>query len=166
MSIGERCPLLVLGIGSPFGADRLGWQVVEGLLEGAANEPALPMHERLCLDRPGLGLLAHLEGRWGVILVDAVRHQGRTGQIHVIRPCQLAFAQTRLSSHSAGVAESLQLAQILRLWPTRLRVYGIEMPAEGEDDGPQERLDAQRRLACLIRRCLRQWHGAYLRRMT
>ena len=67
-------PVRILGIGSPFGDDRVGWEVVERLRTGGylAPFPAGAIAAECC-DRAGAGLVAHLAGADFAILVDAMR---------------------------------------------------------------------------------------------
>ncbi|MFP4616259.1 MAG: hydrogenase maturation protease [Thiohalorhabdus sp.] len=119
-------PVAVLGIGSPFGGDRVGWTVVEALrAEAEASWPAVRL---AALDRPGPGLLPHLEGVGHAVLVDAVRSGAPPGTLHRFRHLDELPAAEPLSSHGFGLAEALALAGrvgVLSEWV----VVGVEADA-------------------------------------
>jgi hydrogenase maturation protease len=76
----------IMGIGSPFGDDQLGWRVAELL----KNSPQLKMYLNESLDiqicdRPGLALLMAMDGVKTLYLVDALKtSDNQTGQIYRI----------------------------------------------------------------------------------
>ena len=120
-------PITVVGIGSPFGADRIGWEVVEYL----KNDHALQTlcENRVCLlacDRPGLLLLEYIKNTSLAILVDAI-DGGEAGKINYLQQDQLLLSKQNLSSHSAGVADALKLGDKLNLLPDDVVLYGIEV---------------------------------------
>lgn len=125
--------ILILGVGSPFGADRAGWEAVEllretGGLEGVRFETS---------DRPGARLLSMLEGVWNAIIIDALLCSAPPGTPLRIDPWTLAPGE-RSSNHGFGVADALALGRALGALPPRLSVIGIS--AEGNRvptiDGP------------------------------
>jgi len=120
----------VVGIGSPFGVDRVGWQVVERL--------TLPSEvERLTLDRPGLALIDAIKGFDQVVLVDAVL--GADQPVMVLDRNQLLEdASPSLSSHAAGVAAAIALGSALGELPERLDLVGISV------EGMEETVDEAR----------------------
>ena len=112
----------IIGIGSPFGADRLGWQAID-LLAGAS----LPATELLKLDRPGSELIRYLAGVDEVVIIDAVQSGGcRPGTVLALARSDLACLPALNSSHGFGVAEALALAERLDALPARIRLLGIE----------------------------------------
>jgi hydrogenase maturation protease len=116
---------LVLGIGSPFGADRLGWLAVDALAS-AGLETSWPGLRLLKLDRPGSRLLAALDGAEQALLIDALDGPGAPGSLRRINPADLAADGAGLSGHRFGVAEALALARALGVLPPRLMLYGIQ----------------------------------------
>jgi len=119
--------LLVLGIGSPFGADRVAWEVVDRLRGD-------PRYSRLRLetaDRPGAGLATYLQGVRAAILFDALLSDAPPGSLHRLHPAQLAPGD-RTSNHGFGVADALALGRALGILPPRLALVGIAVAAEGE----------------------------------
>lgn len=113
--------LLIIGIGSPFGDDRAGWEVIEKL-----QRMELPSGIRLLsLDRPGVELIEQMQGHARVILIDAVHSEE-----HPPGTClELTQRSLRLhdnaSTHGFGLAETLRLGQSLNALPLQLQLYGI-----------------------------------------
>ncbi len=118
----------VLGIGSPAPGDDLGWRVVEAL----AATPGVRERARLArLDRPGAGLVHHLDGGGPVILVDAMEGAA-PGEVVVVDGARLAGqgGGRGLSSHGYGVDGALALARALGVSLERVTVVG-EASADG-----------------------------------
>jgi hydrogenase maturation protease len=119
----------VLGVGSPFGDDRLGWEAVAAL----RREPAFAGWEARglvtaeALDRPGIGLVSRLARDGRVVLVDAIRSGARPGTLHHIGLDELlACRASPASSHGIGLADALALARALDQLPARLVIFGVE----------------------------------------
>jgi hydrogenase maturation protease len=117
----------VIGLGSPFGDDRIGWQVVEQLVADALPAGA----DAVSCENPGRDLLPLLDGVPHVILVDALRGAGQPGEIVRCTQDDLAKAPSRWSSHGLGVADMLDLAASLGCLPARLEIIGIEVGSQG-----------------------------------
>ena len=121
---------LVAGIGSPFGDDRVGWEVV------AALEAALPQPDAirtLTLDRPGAALVNALHGVHHAIIVDAAQDAHATpGTLRWLEATAIE-ASSSASSHGFGLAEALALARALDAAPARIEVLAIcAQSCEGE----------------------------------
>ena len=141
-------PIRIIGIGSPFGDDQLGWEAVEairrsGLLD---NLPQGMVSTHTC-DRPGSGLLALMEGARHVILIDAmrsgavpidgtssgaapvdVRSSGAApGNIRRLEKGDIEDSVGLLSSHGFGVASALALGEVLGVLPCQWVCYGVEL---------------------------------------
>jgi hydrogenase maturation protease len=116
----------IFGIGSPQGADQIGWQAIEHLKRDRALQD-LPSDsvKFITLDRPGLALLDYLEGTDYAILIDAIAG-GTTGNIVDVEETQLLADSMNLSSHSAGIAEALAMGSVLNTLPKEIKVFGIE----------------------------------------
>lgn len=115
--------VVVIGIGSPFGADTLGWQVVEQL---KSQQSSLSNNIRLeTCDRPGTLLLDYMKGVSKAILVDAIEG-GTSGTITAINKDQLLQQDSMHSSHQLGVAETIALGEKLGLLPDELVLMGVE----------------------------------------
>ena len=117
----------IIGIGSPFGADRAGWRAIDLLSEAGLSDCEL-----LKLDRPGSELLRYLEDAQDVVLIDAVLDGQKPGTAIRLQTDALSLAACRTSSHGFGVAEALQLAERLELLPSRLLLIGIQIGADLE----------------------------------
>lgn len=124
--------VLVLGIGSPFGADRLGWMAVEALA-GQGFGSRFEVDLESC-DRPGVTLLEYLRGRRHAILIDALIGGLAPGTIRRLTLDELRAGST-LSNHGFGVADALALGGVLGELPEKLTVIGIEA-GEGEEPPP------------------------------
>jgi hydrogenase maturation protease len=115
----------ILGVGSPFGADRLAWQAIDHLagldLKGC---------ELTKLDRPGSQLLTYLQGVERVVIIDAVRLPDNPGSVITIDLETLHQLEYLTSSHGFGVAEAIALAGQLGQLPSKFHILGIQT---GED---------------------------------
>ena len=118
----------IIGIGSPFGEDQAGWDAVDALaqqawVQAAIEHGTLVLHK---LDRPGMGLLEHLQVYAHVILVDAViAPHYAPGMIIPLQREELALWEAPASSHGFGVAEALAMGDALGMLPERLEIWGV-----------------------------------------
>ncbi|MCU7923964.1 MAG: hydrogenase maturation protease [Candidatus Thiodiazotropha sp. (ex Dulcina madagascariensis)] len=135
----------VIGVGSPFGADRLGWLAIDYL-----ESRSLPDCELIKLDRPGPALLDYFRGKAQVVLIDAVRLADSPGGVALFQAVELERLKGLTSSHGLGVAEAVGLATQLGELPERLCLIGIQA---GEDLSQIPPLDAPA-LETLVRRLL------------
>lgn len=117
----------IIGIGSPFGDDRLGWAAVEQLRQ-RPRFSGLPagVVSIAAIDRPGALLLAEWQAAAHVILIDAVRSGAAAGALHRLEDAALVSSASLLSSHGFGLAAAIELAQALGNLPPWV-VFGIEM---------------------------------------
>lgn len=152
----------VLGIGSPFGDDQVGWRLVAALesLDKTTASGEAGQCSALALDRPGTGLIHALAGARGAIVVDALQGMGEPGRIHRLSVAELTQANGCFSSHSFGVAEALALADELKLLPRYLLILGVEMSesAPSEDVSPAVAA-AVPELCTLIHATLTAWRS-------
>ena len=127
--------LHLIGIGSPFGDDRIGCLMIDELRRSKRLQLHLGCEiELLSADRPGAGILSLLEGKESVVIIDAVITDGAmVGQLHSwAEPALIEDKCIMNSSHGIGLAQSLALAQALGALPPQLRILGIEIaPPEG-----------------------------------
>lgn len=110
----------VIGLGSPFGDDRVGWELIDclrGRLPGSID--------LVKLDRPGAALINWLQGFDRVVLIDAVAAPGEPGRLIRIEPFALGRPGTGWSSHGLDLARTLELARALGSLPRRVDLYGI-----------------------------------------
>lgn len=110
----------VIGVGSPFGADQLGWMAVDHLAT-----LGLVSCELLKLDRPGSLLLNHLRDVSSVVVIDAVAVSERPGDVSPLSLSDLQQIQRTPSSHGIGLAETLALGRQLGQLPSDLHLFGI-----------------------------------------
>jgi hydrogenase maturation protease len=122
---GSALSTLVVGVGSPFGDDRVGWEVVQALEAPLQDAPDLRARVRtLACDRPGAGLVGLLGAAAHVIIVDAVRDAGLApGTMGWLDAVAGQAAST--STHAFGVAEALALAEALGQSPARVEILAI-----------------------------------------
>lgn len=118
----------VVGWGSPYGDDRVGWEVVQALRLAVPPHPGLSLVE---CDRSGPALIETWEAYGAVILVDAVRSGQPVGTVHCLDARDIVPGSGGLSSHGVGVAQTVALARTLGLLPGIARAYGIEIESAG-----------------------------------
>lgn len=114
--------ILIAGIGSSHGADRLGWAVIDALGKQALPCAAKLVACRLPSELPSL-LLAYRRA----IVIDAMLGDGPAGTIHELRAADLPDAALRLSSHGHGLADAVQLASALGMPEERLLVLVLDV---------------------------------------
>jgi hydrogenase maturation protease len=122
-----RPPLLVLGVGNALlGDDGAGLELLGRL---RADLDADARFELVDGGTQGLALLGVLDGRAGLLLVDAVRRGAPPGTVHVSRdPLALASPAERgpRSAHGGNAAELLAAACCLGTLPPATWLVGIE----------------------------------------
>lgn len=84
--------------------------------------------EVLELSGEGGSILAALENREQVYLVDAVRSGGEPGELHRLDAVSETVPASffHYSSHDFAVAEALEMARVLGRLPAVVVVYGVE----------------------------------------
>jgi hydrogenase maturation protease len=116
----------IIGIGSPFGDDRVGWDAVEALAaSGLLKRYPAGTVDACCCDRPG-SLLALLRDVDVAIVIDAMRCGVSVGTVRKLAAHELAPPGGVVSSHGISVAENIALGRALSLLPPTLLLYGIE----------------------------------------
>jgi hydrogenase maturation protease len=121
-----RC--LVIGIGSPFGGDQIGWEVVDAL---SGRKLLGEGTEYLKLDRPGSQLFNVLNTTERVVLIDAMKASTNADMLS-LTPDELLVNDCLVSSHGFGVAEALALARAIHGLPSRLDIIGVSLQANIE----------------------------------
>ena len=116
----------VLGIGSPAGDDRAGWCVVDALRARLGVRAGVALDK---LDRPGAGLLAHLEHTTHALLIDAVSRGAAPGTLRRVNRADWRNHAGGLSSHGFGVFDARARAEALGSLPPTLTLYGVEIGA-------------------------------------
>jgi hydrogenase maturation protease len=165
----DNAPLTVVGLGSPWGDDRVGWCVADALARRLRGTRARVVK----LDRPGVGLLDEIAERPLVLLVDAADSGSAPGTLHSMTPEALLQAGGRAAggasgaapgTHGIGVAETLALGRSLGLLPAELRLYLVSI--DSRRTGPSDAglssavAAAVERLAAVIFRRLRACSAA------
>ena len=115
----------IIGIGSPFGQDQLGWHVLDQLRNNMTEETNTYEIRFIQSDRPGLRLLELIKDTDTAILVDAIDNKNRMGQILKLDRADLLTNENALSSHALGVSEALSLGEALGDLPARLVLFGV-----------------------------------------
>ena len=123
---------LVAGIGSPFGADQLGWQVIDALLKHPQTDAMLSHCQFSKLDRPGAGLIEMLQGYEQVILIDAVQAGKPRGTVIRLDAEQIGEQAAGLSSHDFGVAEAIALGRAMGDMPGEIVLFGLDAGGKPE----------------------------------
>lgn len=119
----------IIGLGSPYGDDRIGWNAVEAIrASGLLKRLPAGMAEACYCDRPGGGgLLALFEGAHTAILIDAMKSGAPLGTVRRLAASDLEPDSGLVSSHDLSVAETIAIGQALDLLPATLLLYGIEV---------------------------------------
>lgn len=129
----QAAPLVVIGIGNVLlGDDGVGVRVIDAL-EGAAgaDDALLPAGTRIVDGGTlGLDLLAILRGCRGLVLVDAVRLGGATGDVRVLDAADLDAAGVAGDGGAgSAVGELLAMARLMGWLPSQVAMIGIEVGA-------------------------------------
>ena len=128
-------PVRVLGVGSPFDLDQIGWRLLEALQQSPRLKPYLD--EQLMLevvDRPGVNLLRYFDQAQYVLLLDAVLDDDcPVGEAKRYSLDEIRRSGQLQSSHGFGVQEALSLAETLGQLPKRLEIIGISVGSDGEN---------------------------------
>jgi hydrogenase maturation protease len=114
-------PVRVIGLGSPYGDDQVGWAVIDRL---AAWDH--PLHAELvrCRD-PAVDLLPALAEAGRVLLVDAVNSGCPPGTVDLWQGEAIASVSAAVSSHGLDAGQILALGTRLGMVPDDLILYGI-----------------------------------------
>ena len=153
----------ILGVGSPFGDDRVGWIAVDLI----RNSPwyrsrAAGSLWAQAFDRPGPALLAAMDGAAHAVLIDAMQSGAAPGTVRKVELDRLEISADRFASgHSLGLADTLILGKALNLLPPRITLMSVERGCEQSQDG----LTAAVRAALLplleyVRACVNDEEGA------
>lgn len=130
-------PLKIIGIGSPFGDDQVGWEAIRRLQQ---RLPATAAVQLIALDRPGCGLIQTFRDADCCWLIDALGTPGPAGRYLQPGLGELASHCAPVAgAHGWGLLETLQLATTLGMLPSRLELHcitigGIELSSERLSD--------------------------------
>ncbi len=126
--------LHIIGVGSPYGDDRLGWVAAERLRDCLRLNAEPGRIAISILDRPGAMLLTQWNETDEVIVIDAMRSGAAPGTWRRLAVEDLASSHPA-TSHGFGVAGALELARELGNLPRRLCVYVMEIDASWSGSG-------------------------------
>jgi hydrogenase maturation protease len=115
----------VIGIGSPFGNDNIGWRVIERLRQHRAITSLLEPIDLIDCDRPGVNLIPLLAGAKCVVLIDAILAADQHGEVIQLDAEQLMNSPGALSSHDLDAAAAMTLAATLHSLPETLYIIGL-----------------------------------------
>lgn len=117
----------VLGVGSPFGNDRIGWEVIQQIQKNKKLKTFIPTLIQIeSCDRPGIHLLNRFEDVERVYLIDAIKMNAEPGNIYRFQDDEInIISHNTISSHNLGIAEALSLGRVLDLLPSSIIFYGI-----------------------------------------
>jgi hydrogenase maturation protease len=132
----------VIGLGSPFGDDRAGWELVASL---RGRVPAAV--DLVALDRPGAALVNWIEGVDWLVLVDAYLARNELGHYRRLDPAAVPPRELAWNSHALDLHVALALGRQLGLAPARLDVYAIAIDDPGVASRSAEVASAVRQLA-------------------
>lgn len=125
----------ILGIGSPFGDDRVGWMVADALQRAPEFQAYLDKTLIIkSLNRPHLSLLQEFDQTERVYLVDAMISGRELGAIKQFSLVDIDVDHELISTHGFGVIQSLQMAKVLKALPEQLSLYGIEIKEIGREE--------------------------------
>ncbi len=123
----------IIGVGSPFGADQVGWEVVKHLKCELKKQPEmLDDIILMSFDRPGVALLEQMEGVKKVILIDALSGTQKPGQVLRLTADDINQTTSAISSHSIGLRETLMLGKALDNLP-EIILFGVDFGDETDD---------------------------------
>lgn len=127
----------ILGVGSPFGDDRLGWIAVDLIRDSAwYRSRAAGSLSAQAFDRPGPALLAAMDGAAHAVLIDAMQSGAAPGTVRKVELDRLEISADRFASgHSLGLADTLILGKALGLLPPRITLMTVERGCEQSQDG-------------------------------
>jgi hydrogenase maturation protease len=122
----------IIGIGSPFGEDQLGWHIVDAMEQDSCLPESLrPLTSFIKADRPGVNLLELMKDSQVTVIIDAMQSGAPPGTIRRLEETEIEMEATLLSSHGFSVASALALARALEQMPARFVLYGIEIDKAG-----------------------------------
>ena len=133
--------IIIVGVGSPFGVDRLGWEVLERLKKNVLpDESGDERISYICSDRPGPALLEMIRGAGLAIIIDAIQAGDVPGKLIRLEGEQISTVPLRLSSHGFGIADTLALGKTVGGLPEKVVILGLEIGGAGRWQPDEEDL--------------------------
>jgi len=117
---------LIVGLGSPYGDDKIGWVACEQLKMDIGH---LSTVDFVTCDRSGLEWLTKMSDAGQVLFVDAMRSGEKPGTVRKIdlSADQWSEYPAKLSSHGINIMDAIDLAQSLGELPETISVWGVEI---------------------------------------
>lgn len=135
--------IIVVGVGSPFGDDSLGWDVVRQLRLHPKIQQ-LPSQDVViqCADRPGIDLLNIINQTNTAVIIDAAVSEFPPGTITRLEKNDINTLLKSTSSHDFGVLETIALGKALNHLPEQIVILGITVGPENitQNDFGQKKL--------------------------
>ncbi len=131
-------PILVLGLGNLLlHDDGLGLTLLRLLEASAGHRPGV---EYVDGGTQGQALLAWLEGRRALLILDAVALGASPGTVHVLEGdrVQEAMPAGQMTAHGGNAGDLLRAAALLGDTPARLAIVGIEPAVVKTGEGLSE----------------------------
>lgn len=115
---------LLVGLGSPYGDDQLGWQIAKMI------EQRYPKLLSVRCSQSPSAVLDWLDGVNRLWICDACRGTRGMGSCHVWNWPAREIAPVRFGgSHDADLASVLTLAELLGQLPRQVTIWAVEAPA-------------------------------------
>ncbi|MBK8163964.1 MAG: hydrogenase maturation protease [Gammaproteobacteria bacterium] len=130
-------PARVIGLGSPFGTDSIGWDLVEELARWNELPPGVAEFSRC--GRPDAVLLETLGSPGLVILIDAMRSGRPPGTVRCFAAADVMAGTGMISTHDFGIKSALTLADAIGGLVAEVRVLGVEIAPEPGPTGLRPR---------------------------
>jgi len=120
---------LVVGFGSPFGDDRIGWDVIDELERHLKQNPDLDV-TLFKSKGSGFDWLNVAADAEQAIFVDAVKSNKQPGYIHHIRFDENTITSElpTFSSHGVALVDVIHLTRNAELFSQPVAFYGVEIP--------------------------------------
>ena len=128
---------LIVGLGSPYGDDKIGWVACEQLKMDIGH---LSTVDFITCDRSGLEWLTKMSHAGQILFIDAMRSGEKPGTVRKIdlNTDQWTGYPVKLSSHGINIMEAIDVAKSLGELPDRISVWGVEMQQCTYENGLSE----------------------------
>ncbi|NOZ55111.1 MAG: hydrogenase maturation protease [Gammaproteobacteria bacterium] len=128
---------LIVGLGSPYGDDQVGWMACERLKMEIGHLPAMKF---VICDRSGIEWMTKLSSAGQVIFIDAMRSGKKPGTVRKIDLSTAEWSEypARLSSHGINIKDAIDVAQSLGELPEIISAWGIELEQCNYESGLSE----------------------------